>query len=348
MILLSLVAVAALVVVNGLFVATEFAVVASRPAVLDEAVRNGLRGAGAARRARGDLRRQLSGAQMLITISSVLLGILAEPALGSLVRPVLDGLGWPSGVVSTVSWVVAIGSAAVLQMLVGELVPKNIAIAEPEGTLRRLAPMHGVLVRLIAPAIWLLDALATLAVRSFGQEPVDELEEAIGKPELAAILEASRREGLIEDFDHDLLTGALDLGSRTVASVMIPRDRVVAVDRQTTVAEVESVVLDSGHSRLPVAASGGDSFLGMIHVKDLLRLPEVARNETVPLEAIRRMLVVRRDQSLEATLMDMRASRHHLAAVCGAGGETFGIVSMEDVIEELVGDIHDESDAPPA
>ncbi|HJL88989.1 MAG TPA: hemolysin family protein [Acidimicrobiales bacterium] len=344
MILLALVAVVVLVVVNGLFVATEFAVVASRPAVLEEAVRNGLRGAQAARRARGDLRRQLSGAQVLITLSSVLLGILAEPAIGDLVGPVLEGLGLPSSVVSTLSWVVAIGAAAVLQMLVGELVPKNIAIAEPEATLRRLSPMHGVLVRLIAPAIWLLDGLATMAVRLFGQEPVDELEEAIGKPEMVAILAASRREGLIEDFEHDLLAGALDLGRRSVASVMIPRDQVVSVNRQMTVAEVERVVVDSGHSRLPVAASGGNSFLGMIHVKDLLRLPEAAQDEPAPLEAIRRMLVVRRDQSLEATLMDMRASRIHLAAVGGSHGETFGIVSMEDVIEELVGDIHDESD----
>ena len=346
MILVALLAVAVLVVVNGLFVATEFAVVASRPAVLDEAVGNGLRGAEAAQRARGDLRRQLSGAQVLITLSSVLLGILAEPAVGDLIRPVLDDLGLSRGVVSTLSWIVAIGTAAVLQMLVGELVPKNIAIAEPERTLRQLAPMHGVLVRLIAPAIWLLDGLATLAVRSIGQEPVDELEEAIGKPEMGAILEASRREGLIEDFEHDLLTGALDLGVRSVASVMIPRSQVVSVNRQMTVAEVERVVLDSGHSRLPVAASGGDSFLGMIHVKDLLRLPEAAQNEAVPLEAIRRMLVVRRDQSLEETLMDMRVARNHLAAVCGARGETFGIVSMEDVVEELVGDIHDESDTP--
>jgi len=346
MILLALLAVAVLVIVNGLFVATEFAIVASRTAILDEGVRDGLRGAESARRARGDLRRQLSGAQLVITVSSVLLGVIAEPAIGDLIRPALNRMGLPSGVVATASWVAAIGSAAVLQMLVGELVPKNIAIAEPEKILRRLAPIHGVVVRLIAPAIWLLDGLAALAVRSVGHEPVDELEEAIGKPEMAAILEASRREGLIEDFEHGLLAGALDLGRRSVASVMIPRDQVVSVNRQMTVAEVERVVVDSGHSRLPVAASGGNSFLGMIHVKDLLRLPEAAQDETVPLEAIRRMLVVRRDQSLEATLMDMRASRNHLAAVCGVNGETFGIVSMEDVIEELVGDIHDESDAP--
>jgi len=346
MTLIAIGVVAVLVIVNGLFVATEFAVVASRPAVLEEAVEKNLRGAAAAYRARRDLRHQLSGAQVLITLSSVLLGILAEPAIGDLVRPALVGLVLPSGVIDTAVWITAIGIAAVLQMLVGELVPKNVAIAEPEKTLRRLAPMHGILVRLIAPVIWLLDGLTAFAVRAFGQEPVDELDEAIGKPELAVILEASRQEGLIEGFDHNLLIGALDLGSRSVVSVMIPRSRVVSVDRKMTISEIEGVILESGHSRLPVIAAAGDSFLGMIHVKDLFRLPEAAMHETVPLEGIRRMLVVEEKQTLEAALMAMRASRNHLAAVRGAEGKTVGIVTMEDVIEELVGDIHDESDTP--
>ncbi|MBC8195589.1 MAG: HlyC/CorC family transporter [Acidimicrobiia bacterium] len=344
MIVLALLAVAVLVVVNGLFVAIEFAVVASRRVILDEGIRDGLLGAESARRARGDLRRQLSGAQILITVSSILLGIIAEPAIGGLIRPVLDGMGLPGGVVDIAGWVVAIGLAAALQMLLGELVPKNIAVAEPERTLRRLAPMHGVVVRLIGPAIWLLDGLASLAVRSVGNEPVDEIEQAIGMPEMAAILEASRRDGLIEEFDHGLLAGALDMGSRSVVSVMIPGDQVISVDRSMTVAEIEGVVFESGHSRLPVVASGGDSILGVIHVKDLLRLPDAAQEESVPLESIRRMLVVGPEQSLVATLRDMRSSRNHLAAVYGPGGDVLGIVSMEDVVEELVGDIRDESD----
>ncbi len=346
MLLLALLAVVALIAVNAVFVATEFALVASRPVLLEEAAGEGLRGAALASRARSDLRRQLSGAQLLITVSSVLLGVIAEPAVGRLVEPVLGVVGLPAGVAGSAGLVAAIASAAVLQMLLGELVPKNLAIADPERALRVLAPVHRVVIAALAPAIWALDRLASLAVMPFGHEPVDEVEQAIGAPELAVILEVSRREGLIEGFRHDLLSGALDLGSRPVSSVMVPIEAVVVVDRGASVARMEQLVVESGHSRLPVRASSGGQLLGMVHVKDLLRLPAAAQHEPVPLELIRRMLVVGADEPLDSTLRRMRSARSHLAVVSADDGETVGIVAMEDVVEELVGDIRDEHDAP--
>ncbi len=160
------------------------------------------------------------------------------------------------------------------------------------------------------------------------------------------MLVASRSEGLIEGFEHDLLASALHLGSRSVISVMIPRSEMVVVDRRMTLAEIEDVIVTSGHSRLVVSGAGPDDLVGFFHVKDLFRLPPEAQDEPIPLELRRRMLVVEPDLPLDDLLLQMRRARSHLALVRESNGPTVGLVTMEDVIEELVGDIRDESDAP--
>ena len=231
-------------------------------------------------------------------------------------------------------------------MLFGELVPKNLAIADPERTLSWTMPVHRAFVTVSAPAIWVLDRAAALLVRPLGHRPVDSLEHSLGAAELSAVLVASRSEGLIEGFEHDLLASALHLGSRSVTSVMIPRSEMVVVDRRMTLAEIEDVIVTSGHSRLVVSGAGPDDLVGFFHVKDLFRLPPEAQDEPIPLELRRRMLVVEPDLPLDDLLLRMRRARNHLALVREPNGSTIGLVTMEDVIEELVGDIRDESDAP--
>ncbi len=189
-------------------------------------------------------------------------------------------------------------------------------------------------------------ALAALLVRPLGHRPVDSLEHSLGAAELSAVLAASRSEGLIEGFEHDLLASALHLGSRPVTSVMIPRSEMVVVDRRMTLAEIEDVIVTSGHSRLVVSGAGPDDLVGFFHVKDLFRLPPEAQDEPIPLELRRQMLVVEPDLPLDDLLLRMRRARSHLARVRESNGSTVGLVTMEDVIEELVGDIRDESDAP--
>ncbi|MEE2769402.1 MAG: hemolysin family protein [Actinomycetota bacterium] len=341
---LALPAVVALVATNAVFVATEFALVASRPSQLQKRAQEGSRAASSALTARSDLRRQMSGAQLGITLSSVALGILAEPAIGPAVASALEPIGVPATAIGTVSWLVALSAASVFQMLFGELVPKNLAIADPERTLDWVMPVHRVFVTISGPAILLLDRVAALLVRPLGLSPVNSLEHSLGAAELSAVLAASRKEGLIEGFEHDLLASALDLGSRQVTSVMIPRASMVMVDRRATLAEIENVIVRTGHSRLPVYGIGPDDLLGFFHVKDLLRLPPEAQGEPVPLELRRWMLVVEPDLPLDDLLVRMRRSRSHLAAVRDANGRNVGLVTMEDVIEELVGDIRDESD----
>jgi CBS domain containing-hemolysin-like protein len=345
---MALVAVVLLVAVNAVFVAVEFALLASRDIRLEADAEEGRRGADRALAARNDLRRQLSGAQLGITASSVALGVLAEPAIGRLLEPLLDDLGLPSGVATTTSLVLALGLAAIVQMLLGELVPKNIAIADPERTLRALVAPHGAFVLVLHPAIWALDRLVGMVVRAIGHTPVDHIDHETGGAELGVMFDASWQAGLLESFEHDLLAGALDLGTRPAASVMIPRSRVVTVDRRMTLAEVEQVIVASGYSRLPVAADGTDDLLGVLLAKDLLRLPAEAQDEPVPLEVIRQMLVVTPDLLLEDVLLRMRTEHNHLAVVRDVKGRTLGVFTMEDVLEEMVGEIHDETDTPRA
>ncbi len=345
MIVLSLGLVVVLVAVNALFVATEFALLAARPTHLSDAAAAGSRAAGRALRAQRDLRLQMSGAQLGITLSSIALGILAEPAIGGMLAGAFSAVGLPEGAVDTASWVVAIGLAAVSQMLFGELVPKNLAIAEPERTIRLTVGLHGAFVAVVRPLVVVLDRISALLVRLCGLRAVDELDRAVGAPELASMLEASRREGLIDGFEHDLLSGALDLGRRTAASVMVPRADVVAVDRWAPVHEVERVLAGSGHSRLPLTGPDG-GLLGMVHARSVLRLPAGAQDDTLTTEEVRTMAVLPPDRPLDEVLHHFLRERIRLAAVVGATGWV-GVVSLEDVLEELVGDIRDETDPDP-
>jgi CBS domain containing-hemolysin-like protein len=183
-----------------------------------------------------------------------------------------------------------------------------------------------------------------MAVRPFGLTPVDEIRRAVGAPELTVLLDTSRDDGLIERFEHDLLTGVLDLGRQTAVSVMVDRSSVVSVDRRLPLVEVEEIMASSGHTRLPVLDRRTSEVVGMVHAKDLLRLPPEARDEPVPLESMRSLLVLQSDLLLDDVLQGLRRSRSQMAVVVDGSGPWVGILSMDDVVEELVGEIPDESE----
>ena len=333
-----------LILVNSVFVATEISLVASRIPRLEELAEGGSRTAKRALEARKDLRKQLSGSQLGITLSSVILGILAEPSVGELIRSLLENLGAPSGASETASWIAAIAIAAMLQMMFGEIVPKNIAIADPERTLLRVMPIQRFFVQIAKPVILLLDKIVAIAVRPLSNKLQVGNDSALGMTELLAVIKASKDDGLIESFEHELLTSALDLGRRPVSSIMINRSQMVTINRKMNLSAIEEVVVSSGHSRLPVVGNTENDLLGFLHVKDFLRLPEQSHSEPVPLEMIRRMLIVPPDLLLDDLLLQMRRSHSHLAGVKTSEGVLLGLVALEDVIEELVGEIEDESD----
>jgi CBS domain containing-hemolysin-like protein len=334
-----------LIAVNAWFVAVEFALVGSHRAKVEVFAQQGSRRAAMALTAMHDLSQQLAGSQLGITVASLGLGVLAEPAVAGLIEPVVEVFGSPpEGVVHGVAFVVAIAIVAFLHMVLGEMVPKGLAIAGPERALLVLAPVNNLFTAVFRPVIWFLDRSANGIVRLLGIEPARELGTAHTATEFAVMLDASRQEGLLEEFEHSLLAGALDFRSRVASTLMVPRERVVFVNRRMSIGSIERVAHQSGHSRLPVVGTGLDNVIGFLHVKDLLRLPAEARDEPVPLEIVRRMLVVPGDRPLEDLLRAMRRARSHVALVRGPGGRTLGIVTLEDVLEALVGDIRDESD----
>jgi CBS domain containing-hemolysin-like protein len=191
--------------------------------------------------------------------------------------------------------------------------------------------------------VWVLNVLSNVGVRAFGVEPRDELASAHTAEELAVLVATSREEGTIQGFAAELLSGVLDFSGREVASVMVPRDRICSVTATATPADAEAVVLAQGHSRLPVTGTGGiDDVLGFVHAKDLLQMPAAVLDRPLPPRLLRRMLVVPRERSLEDLLLAMRRSRVHFALVTEPDGTTAGIVTLDDLLEELVGDITDE------
>lgn len=334
-----------LLVANGFFVAVEFALIASRRTKLEALAEEGSARARLALAATRDLNVQLAGAQLGITMASLVLGYVAEPTVAGLIEAGLDGIvHLPTGLLDSIGFIVALTIVAFLHMVIGEMVPKNIAIAAPERTLLNLALLNRAYVTLFGPLLRVLTAMANLGVRAVGIEPQGELTTSATADELAVMLGASRDEGLIEDVAHQLLTGALDLGDRPVTSVLVPKDQVVWLPRSATPAEAEALVVSSGHTRLLVGDSGMDDVLGFLHAKDLLTIEGDARHHPLPLRRVRRMLVVPAETSLEGALLAMQHARIHVALVGDPTGRTLGIVTLEDVIEELVGDIRDESD----
>jgi CBS domain containing-hemolysin-like protein len=335
----------ALLLANGFFVAVEFALLASRRTKLEAMAESG---SARARLAIGSMRRlnlQLAGAQLGVTMASLLLGFVAEPAVSGLLEDGLDRVvHLPDGVLHTVGFVVGLTIVAFLHMVVGEMVPKNIAIAAPERTLLALALPNRVYVTVFGPLLRMLTGLANVGTRLVGVEPRDELATAASAEDLAAMLGASRDEGLIEDVAHQLLTGALHLQEGGLSSVLVPREEVGWLPRTATPAEAEALVVASGHTRLLVVGEGIDDVLGFLHAKDLLNVPSEARHRPLTLRRVRRMLVLPERTLLDDALLAMQRSRLQLALVVDDEGRTLGIATLEDVIEALVGDIRDESD----
>jgi CBS domain containing-hemolysin-like protein len=276
---------------------------------------------------------------------------VAEPAVDDALHSLL-GLGGvvPDAVLAPAAFAVALGIVVFSHTVFGEMVPKSLAIADAERALLWLAaPMRAFLV-VFRPAIAALDALAGAGLRLLRVERREELLSASTAEELSRLLTESAEHGVIAQPQHELLSGAIEFGQRTVDAVMTPRERIVAVSTATSVTEAEAVLVAAGISRLPVYARGRDDMVGFVHAKDLLSVPDEDHHRPIPRRLLRRMLMVGQHRSLDAVLVAMRRSRLHLALVVDENGRTAGLVTLEDVLEQLVGAISDETDvdAPPA
>ena len=334
---------------NAFFVAMEFAVVAARRTKIEELAAEGKPLAKVALSSMRELSFMLSGAQLGITMASLGLGYVAEPAVAAGIEAALSAVVTiPPNVLHSVSFVVALTIVVFLHMVIGEMAPKNIAIAEPERSVLWLAVPMRMYAGLLRPVIHVLNMTANALLRLLRVEPRDEMLVAHSAGEIARMLADSRREGLIEEFDAFLMTGVLSYRDREVGSVMVGREAVVAVDDSAGPPAVEALVNETGHTRIPVYRGDLDHVLGFVHAKDLLRVEPSDRARPISPDLIRTIPVVRETAKLGAVLGRMRRSRTHFALVVDDAATVVGIVTLEDILEELVGEIEDEHDVARA
>lgn len=335
-----------LLIANGFFVGAEFALIAARRAKIEQLAGTGNTRAKVALRSVRELSFMLAGAQLGITMASFGLGALAEPAIARYLEQALHSvIELPTGVLHSISFVIALTIVVFFHMVVGEMAPKNIAISKPEDSALWIAVPFRLYANLFRPFIYLLNALANGGVRVLGVEPRDELESAHTTEEIGAMIAESARGGLIDKFEHLLLEGAVKFWERDAASVMVPRPDLVAVPVDVTPAKIEEIILATGHSRVPVYAQDLDHVIGFFHAKDLLKVREADYSRPLPRALIRQMLVIPESRQLHPLLLDMKRQRGHFALVIDEHGGTAGIVTLEDLVEELVGEIRDEYDA---
>lgn len=326
-----------------MFVAAEFALVAADRTKIERRVEEGSRSARWARQLLRRLSLHLSGAQLGITIASLVLGFLAEPTIAALLEPVIEPLAGERAT-HGIAIAVALVIATFFEMVLGELVPKNVAIAKPEATTLALAPFLRAYGFVFGPVIKVLNGAANRAVRKLGIEPTEELSTVRTLPELARVIEASAQEGTIGGSASRLLARSIRFTRKTAADVLVPRVEVKAISRDATVRELAQLAAETGHSRFPVMGADLDDIVGVVHVHRIHALP-IEERDTTPVSALMtEVTVVPESRELQPLLVDMRGRRQHLAVVVDEYGGTAGIVTLEDIVEEIVGEIDDEYD----
>jgi len=343
---LALGAVVVLVGLNGLFVAAEFAVVSARGPALDDLAASGDPRARAVTELLGSLPLFLSMVQFGITVTSLVVGFLADRAVGAtIVRPLLAALGLPEEASVALSVTLALVLSTFVQMLLGELFPKNIAISRPLAVARALSGFSRAASVFLGPVVRILDHAAESVTRLvFRVETPSRLDDAPGLDELGRIIAASGARGSLSVEQTELLRRAVSLRARRVGEVMVPRPDVVWVTSGSSLSDMAGLARESGHSRFPIRGLTEDDVLGTVHVKDQLQVPGDRRGET-PVDAVAvPPLFVPESETLRSLLDELRQRRRTFAVVVDEYGSTAGIVTLEDVLETLVGDIEDEFD----
>lgn len=329
---------------TGIFVASEFSMINLERNDLEARASRGEKKLGPTIRALTKTSTHLSGAQLGITLTTMLTGFLAEPSLSALLKPALAGFQLSESVLDGVSLALAMFVATLFSTLIGELVPKKLALTHPLETNRFVVRFQIAFTWLTG---WMLLALNTVGngiVRLFGIEPKEELSSSRTADELSSLVRRSAMMGALDAQTATLLTKTLALSQLTAADVMTPRPRMFTVDREQTVSDVVALTNKTGHSRFPVVEGDSDSVIGIAHVKQAAAVPREKRDE-VPVGAIVvEAMRVPETMGLEALMVELRSKGLQLAIVVDEYGGTAGLVTLEDLVEELVGELADEHD----
>jgi CBS domain containing-hemolysin-like protein len=334
-----------LVLACGGFVAAEFAFVTVDRAAVERAATAGDARAAGVQRALSALSTQLSGAQVGITVTNLAIGYLAEPAIAELVRgPLQAATGASEDTVSKVSVTLGLVIATVLTMVFGELVPKNLAIAKPMETARATQGYQRSFTTAMALPIRLLNGSANGIIRALGMEPQEELRSARNAPELASLIGRSASQGTLDPETAGLMQRSVSFGERTAGEIMTPRMQVAAARPRDSVLSVIELAKSSGHSRFPVLDGDADDVVGVVHIKHVVTVPRRARGSVRVAKLMVDAPVVPETLPLDPLLAMLREESFQLAVVIDEYGSTAGVVTIEDVVEEIVGEIADEHD----
>ncbi|MCT9079073.1 hemolysin family protein [Streptomyces fulvoviolaceus] len=332
-----------LILANGFFVAAEFGLVTVEATDAEKAAAEGDKRAHRVAESLKELSFQLSGTQLGITITSLVVGMLAEPALAELLNGPITAIGIPEGAVSGVAVVIGMLAASAVQMVIGELVPKNWAVSKPMQVARFVAGPQHAFARVFRPVIAGLNAVANRLVRALGIEPAEELASARTPGELVSLARHSAQAGALEQDTADLFVRTLSLGELTAQHVMTPRVKVSALQSSATAEDVVNLTRATGLSRFPVYREKIDEIVGMVHLKDALAIPSHDRLRTPVVRIARPALLVPETLPVQPLLAQLR-SEQPIAVVVDEYGGTAGVVTLEDIVEEIVGEVRDEHD----
>ncbi|MFF2524534.1 hemolysin family protein [Streptomyces liangshanensis] len=330
-----------LVLANGFFVGAEFALVSVRRSQIEPHAALGSARARQVLHGLENLPQMMAAAQFGITVCSLTLGAVAEPTVAHLLEPLFHAVRVPEGLIHPLGFVIALALVVFLHLVIGEMVPKNLAMAAPEKTALWLSPGLVGFARLCRPVTAALGACARLVLRAFRVEPKDEVEAVFTSEQLNRLVEDSGQAGLLDAEAQERLEDALELGSRPVTDVLLARASLVTVTPSVTPREIEELTVRTGYSRFPVCAEGNAAFMGYLHVKDVLDLEAAER--AVPQHVWRPMATLRAELPLDDALTVMRRAATHLAQVADGSGRVLGLVALEDVLEMLVGEVRDPS-----
>ena len=337
-----------LVALNGLFVAAEFGLVKIRSTQVDRLVREGRRSSGLLKKATDKLDSYLSVCQLGITISSLGLGWIGEPAFKHLLEPLFVALSVPDGLTDAIAFAVAFATITFLHVVFGELAPKSVAIARAERTSLFVAPFMRFFYYLFYPGIVVFNGTANAVVRLFGVPPASETEDEHSEDELRLIIDRSTEQGVLGAHEDRMLDAVLSLEDTSVREVMVPRPDVASLPAGMSLRELFGVVASGEHTRYPVYEEGSsERIVGAVHAKDVMRAVEDGGGLGAQVRAedvMREVLTVPENRRVDAVLQDLKDQRLRMAVVIDEWGSFEGIITMEDIVEEIVGEIRDEFD----
>jgi CBS domain containing-hemolysin-like protein len=336
------------VALNGLFVAAEFSLVRIRTGQVERLVEEERTSSGMVQEATGRLDAYLAVCQLGITISSLGLGALGEPAIATLIEPLMEPLGMPSGILHTVAFIISFGIITFLHVVFGELAPKTIAIQSAEGTALFVAPFMRFFYYLLLPATTIFNGTANAFTRALGYPPASEGDDTHSEAEIRTLITQSTHQGVLEEDEEAQIKAVFELNDKVAREIMVPRPDVVALQADTNLKELVHVAAAGNYTRYPIyEGDSPDRIAGAVHVKDVLRAVEAdggLDSEKTARGLMREVLVVPENRHIDEILADFQSREIQMAIVIDEWGSFEGLFTIEDILEEIVGEIRDEFD----